>query len=81
MHKTALPLILVMPVMLLFRGVFWDKKTGRWRSQLGFQNRKIFMGYFDTAEEAAAAYDQKAVELHGRLGGNPETDALHNDHE
>jgi hypothetical protein len=48
--------------------VFWDKKTGRWRSQLGYNNRKIFMGYFNTPEEAGAAYDAKAVEIHGRLG-------------
>lgn len=48
--------------------MFWDRKTGRWRSQLGYNNRKIFMGYFNTPEEAAQAYDQKAVEIHGQLG-------------
>jgi hypothetical protein len=48
--------------------VFWDKKTGRWRSQLGYNNRKIFMGYFNTPEKAGAAYDAKAVEIHGRSG-------------
>jgi hypothetical protein len=26
------------------------------------------MGYFNTPEEAGAAYDAKAVEIHGRLG-------------
>ena len=50
------------------RGVFWDRKTGRWRSQLGYHNRKIFMGYFNEPEEAARAYDAKAVELHGPMG-------------
>eukprot|EP00879_Flechtneria_rotunda_P019645 GHRR01020641.1.p1 GENE.GHRR01020641.1~~GHRR01020641.1.p1 ORF type:complete len:319 (+),score=199.76 GHRR01020641.1:31-957(+) len=55
------------PCKSSLKGVFWDRKTGRWRSQLGYHNRKIFMGYFNTPEEAAIAYDQKAVELHGRL--------------
>jgi hypothetical protein len=50
------------------RGVFWDKKSRRWRCQLGHKNRKIFLGYFAVAEEAARAYDQKLVELHGGSG-------------
>jgi hypothetical protein len=54
------------------RGVFWDRKTGRWRSQLGYHNRKIFMGYFNEPEEAARAYDAKAVELHGAMGEGEE---------
>lgn len=50
------------------RGVFWDRKNCRWRSQVGFQNKKIFMGYFNDAEDAARAYDRKLVELHGSTG-------------
>lgn len=49
--------------------MFWDRKNCRWRSQVGYQNRKIFMGYFNDAEAAARAYDRKLVELHGALGG------------
>jgi hypothetical protein len=48
--------------------VFWDKKSGRWRSQLGHKNQKIFMGYFDQVENAARAYDRMSVQIHGRLG-------------
>jgi hypothetical protein len=48
--------------------VFWDKKSRRWRCQLGHKNKKIFLGYFGVAEEAARAYDQKLVELHGGSG-------------
>eukprot|EP00775_Hariotina_reticulata_P008865 gene8865-9044_t len=48
-----------------YRGVFWDRKTKRWRCQLGYQSKKIFLGYFDDAVEAARAYDQKLVELRG----------------
>jgi hypothetical protein len=52
------------------RGVFWDKKTRRWRCQLGYQSKKIFLGYFDTAQDAAKAYDRKLVELRGASGGS-----------
>lgn len=52
------------------RGVFWDRKTRRWRCQLGYQSKKIFLGYFDDAGEAARAYDQKLVELRGAGGAH-----------
>lgn len=48
--------------------MFWDKKSRRWRCQLGHKNKKIFLGYFGVAEDAARAYDQKLVELHGATG-------------
>jgi hypothetical protein len=51
-----------------FRGVFWDKKSRRWRCQLGHKNKKIFLGYFNDAAEAARAYDAKLVELNGANG-------------
>lgn len=50
------------------RGVFWDRKNSRWRAQVGYNNRKIFMGYFGEPAEAARAYDKKVVQLHGALG-------------
>ena len=56
--------------------MFWDKKTGRWRSQIGHQNRKVFLGYYDTPEEAARVYDRKALELHGFAGGAGAAHAL-----
>jgi len=48
--------------------VFWDKKTRRWRCQLGYQSRKIFLGYFEDAAAAARAYDRRLVELRGAAG-------------
>lgn len=35
---------------------------------MGHKNQKIFMGYFEKAEDAARAYDKMAVQIHGRLG-------------
>jgi hypothetical protein len=48
--------------------VFWDKKSKRWRCQLGHKNKKIFLGYYNDPEEAARAYDVKLVELNGAAG-------------
>lgn len=57
------------PRLLHFpRGVFWDKKTKRWRCQLGYQSKKIFLGYYEDPADAARAYDQKLVELRGAAG-------------
>lgn len=36
-----------------------------WGAQVGYGGRKVFVGYFNTLEEAALARDRKAVELHG----------------
>jgi hypothetical protein len=63
------PLPFCTPTHLLFhRGVFWDKKSKRWRCQLGHKNKKIFLGYYNDPEEAARAYDVKLVELNGAAG-------------
>jgi hypothetical protein len=35
---------------------------------VGFNNRKIFMGYYGSPADAARAYDKKVVQLHGALG-------------
>jgi hypothetical protein len=37
-------------------------------AQVGFNNRKIFMGYYGSPADAARAYDKKVVQLHGALG-------------
>jgi hypothetical protein len=50
------------------RGVFWDRKNSRYRAQVGYQNKKIFLGYYPNPEDAARAYDRKALELQGTAG-------------
>ena len=45
-----------------FRGV--DKYNNRWRAKIRFNNVHYHIGYFDTPEEAAEAYQRKAKELH-----------------
>lgn len=48
-----------------FKGVYQDKKTGRWRAELKAHGEKFRLGGFGTEVEAGMAYDRAAVE---RLG-------------
>ncbi|MCM2312738.1 MAG: HNH endonuclease [Steroidobacteraceae bacterium] len=40
---------------------------GRWRARIWKDRREIRLGVFDRMEDAAAAYDQAAAELHGEF--------------
>jgi hypothetical protein len=49
-----------------FKGVHFFKKTGRYQAYVGsVRNKRENLGYFDTAEEAFAAYCKRAKELYG----------------
>ena len=41
--------------------------TGRWQASITFQNKQINLGYFDTAEEAHAAYMLAAIKYQGEF--------------
>lgn len=45
------------------RGVWWDRRTRRWRSAVTFKKRRIYCGSHLTAEVAAAAARTKRLEL------------------
>lgn len=51
-----------------FRGVFWDKHKAHkaaWTARLRFNGKNIHCGSFKKEEDAARAYDKKAIELFG----------------
>lgn len=50
-----------------YRGVSYDKKRDKWAANIGIKNRMIHLGRFETAEEAAIAYDRGAKEIHGSI--------------
>jgi hypothetical protein len=50
-----------------FKGVWRDKKTGKCWAQIYFEGKLIHLGSFATAEDAARAYDRKAIELFGQF--------------
>jgi len=48
-----------------FKGV--TKLNGKWRAYITLNHSSIHLGFFTTAEEAAAAYNKAAVILHGEF--------------
>eukprot|EP01018_Ginkgo_biloba_P003277 Gb_18139 [translate_table: standard] len=50
-----------------YRGVARHHHNGRWEARIGrvFGNKYLYLGTYDTQEEAAAAYDMAAIEHRG----------------
>ena len=50
-----------------YKGVSWFDRTGKWVVYIRIQGKQKNVGYFETEEEAARAYDAKARELFGEF--------------
>lgn len=50
-----------------FKGVSFDKKRYRYRAQIRAGGDPIFLGHFEDPKDAALAYDEAAIELHGEF--------------
>jgi hypothetical protein len=48
-----------------YRGVCWHKKDKKWRAKLKVGYHHVFLGNYDTAEEAALVWDHAARVLRG----------------
>lgn len=48
-----------------YKGVAFDKSKGKYKASIGLNNKKIHIGYYDTAEQAFNAYKIKAIDLFG----------------
>lgn len=51
-----------------YKGVAWRAQSSRWSASIRFERRLIHLGYFDTPEDAAAAYAKASAEMHGEFG-------------
>lgn len=50
-----------------FKGVWFDPRRKKFRANVRAQNKKHSLGSFDTADEAAQAYNAAALRLHGEF--------------
>ena len=48
-----------------FKGVGFDNRRKKWRSRIRANDKMIWLGYFNTPEEAHEAYCREANKLHG----------------
>ena len=50
-----------------FKGVYWQVDKGKWRARIEVDGNAIHLGYFDSKEDAALAYDASAIKNFGEF--------------
>lgn len=58
----------VRPRSSRFKGVTWDKRGRKWRSQISVNHQRFNLGGFSTEEEAHKAYCRASSQYHGQFG-------------
>jgi len=50
-----------------YKGVHWHPVDKKWCAKICVHGKRTFLGNYDQVEDAARAYDQAAIELHGEF--------------
>jgi len=50
-----------------YKGVYYDRRRGRWVARLVVNNKKIYIGSFKSERLAGEAYNKKAKENYGEF--------------
>jgi len=50
-----------------YKGASWHRTNRRWQARINVNRKQIYLGYYDTPEEAHAAYCAAAEKYHGEF--------------
>ena len=50
-----------------YKGVSFNKKSGKWVAQINVEGKRNTIGYFDTPEEASNAYNEVSQMIYGEF--------------
>lgn len=61
------PFVKNKPCSSKYKGVCWHKRDKKWQSQIKFSGNMYHLGYFENENDAALAYNERALELFGEF--------------